>query len=78
MDRIQYSSFSELTEQLQNLISHELPVAREHKLEGQLFELRTEVLQLVGDAGGLRLTDIAKALNISTDLAKLVVRPMIC
>jgi len=77
MDRLQYSSFAELESRLEWLIGQELPLPRAHDAENQLVELRTEVLALVEASEGLRIGDIAKAVGITTDLAKVVVRPMI-
>ena len=77
IDRLQYSSYSELNEKLLSLISQELPVSVRHEAEDQLEKLRKDLLTALADApDGLRVTDIASLLGISIDLAKLVVRPL--
>lgn len=77
IDRIQYSSHAELQAGLEKLLAQELPVVRAHDVENQLTELREQTVQLVGQSQGLKMTDIAKLLGVSVDMAKLVVRPLI-
>lgn len=77
MDRLQYGSYSELGTQLERLIAQELPLPRTHDAENQLDILRETILGLVTVDDGLKVGDIAKALGISTELAKVVVRPLV-
>jgi predicted nucleotide-binding protein len=77
MDRLQYSSFSDLEARIEWLIAQELPLPRTHDAENQLEGLRETVLALVAASEGLKIGDIAKAVGVSTDLAKVVVRPLV-
>ena len=77
IDRIQYSSYAELQDRLSALLAQELPVPRTHEAEGQLVQLRNQTLQLVRESEGLKIGDIAHALGISIDLAKVVVKPLV-
>lgn len=77
IDRIQYSSYSELQEGLAKLLAQELPVKPAHDVENQLTQLRQQVVKIVGESEGLGVNDIADLLGVSVDMAKLVVRPMV-
>lgn len=77
MDRLQYTSFSDLEARIEGLIAQKLPLPRTHDAENQLEILRGEVLGLLAGGEGLKIGDIAKTLGISSDLAKVVVRPLI-
>jgi len=77
IDRVQYSSYSELQEGLTKLLSQEIPVERSHDVENQLAELRREAVEIVNQSEGLKIADIAKLLGVSTDMAKLIVKPLI-
>ena len=77
IDRIQYGSYSELQEKLESLIAQELPISRAHEAENQLNILREEAVKLVGTSDGLGVAAIAKALGINTDLAKVVIKPLV-
>ncbi len=77
IDRMQYSSFHGLQEVIERLVAQELPVPTTHDVENQLTELRESVLRLVTADEGLKIADIAKALGVTTDLAQVVVRPLV-
>lgn len=77
MDRLQYSSFTDLEARIESLIAQVLPLPRAHDAENQLQDLRETVLSLLAESEGLSIGDIAKAVGISTDLAKVVVRPLV-
>jgi len=77
IDRIQYSSYSELQEGLAKLLAQELPVAQTHDVENQLLQLRNQAKELIREADGLKVTDVAQLLGISVEMAKLVIRPMV-
>lgn len=76
MDRLQYGSYSELEEKVEQLIAQELPLPRTHDAENQVDELRSTLLGLLSSEDGLKIGDIATALGVSIDLAKVVVRPL--
>lgn len=77
IDRIQYSSYTELQDGISKLVAQELPVPRKHAVEDQLQQLRKEALTVIEQSDGIKMDDIAKLLGISTDMAKLVVRPLV-
>lgn len=77
IDRIQYSSYTELQEGLAKLLSQELPIKLVHDVETQLEQLRLQATQLIEQADGLRITDIADLLGVSKQMAQLVVRPLV-
>ena len=77
MDRIQYGSYTELQSGLERLLAQEFPVQPTHDVENQLQELRARAVKAISESDGLKVPDIAKLLGISTDLAKLVVKPLV-
>jgi hypothetical protein len=77
IDRIQYSSYTELQEGLAKLLAQELPVQPTHDVENQLVQLRQQALQAIAGSEGLKVPDIAELLGISVEMAKLVVRPLV-
>jgi len=77
MDRIQYGSYTELQSGLERLLAQEFPVQPTHDVENQLQELRARAVQAISGSEGLKVPDIARLLGISTDLAKLVVKPLV-
>lgn len=77
IDRLQYSSYSELGDKLAALLTQEFPPIREHDAEAYLAQLRQDALGVVRDSDGVKIGDIANALGISVDLAKVVVRPIV-
>ncbi len=77
LDRIQYHSYSELQDGVAKLLSQELPVRVTHQVEDQLKQLRTDATNIVCASEGLGISAIAKLLGISTDMAKLVIKPLI-
>jgi hypothetical protein len=77
IDRIQYKSFTTLSEGISRLLAQEVPVQPTHDVENQLSSLRTQAKKLVEQSEGLHVVDIAGLLGISVDMAKVVVGPMI-
>src|SRR5262249_31731445 len=77
-DRLQYDSYSKLEEEIGRLVAQELPVTPTHDVQNQLESLRKQAVSLIVESdSGLRIGDIATALGISIDLAKLVIKPMV-
>jgi hypothetical protein len=77
MDRIQYGSYTELQAGLERLLVQEFPLRPAHDVEGQLALLREQATKVVSDSEGLKMTDIARLLGVSVDMAKVVVRPLV-
>lgn len=77
LDRLQYNSFSELQSAIEQILNQELPIQPVHTVEGQLANLRDQVERLVAESEGLKIADIAALLGVSTDVAKVVVHPLV-
>lgn len=77
IDRFQYSSFAELRENLLKMISGKLPILRE-STSNPIDEMQQTALKLFTDAKtGLAISDIAKALGVSPQLARMAIQPLI-
>lgn len=74
VDRLQYTSFATLEDELGRLISQVLPPPRNEDAENFLVDLRQKVAQLVKGTPGIGVSTIASALGVSIELAKVVVR----
>lgn len=78
IDRIQYGSYSELQAGLERLLTQEFPIQPKHDMENQLVQLRGQAVKLVSEAPeGLKMPDIANALGVSIDMAKVIVYPLV-
>lgn len=78
LDRLQYQSFAELQQSIEKILSQEFPIQLAHDVEEQLTTLRERVVQLVRETDqGLKISDIAKLLGVSVDVAKVVVHPLV-
>ncbi|MBB5752532.1 hypothetical protein [Prosthecomicrobium pneumaticum] len=77
VDRMHYSSFTDLGENLSRLLEQEFPIVREHPMESQIELLGSEMVKILEAQEGLRIGDIARGLGISVELAKLVIKPLV-
>lgn len=77
IDRIQYGSYTELRAGVERLLAQEFPVQPAHDMENQLQILRDQALKVVGESSGLAISDIAKLLGVSKDMAAVIVRPLL-
>jgi hypothetical protein len=79
IDRIEYSSYSELEEKVGELIGQELPLPLEHGTESvsPLGALRRLAVETLNRNPGLKMGDIATELGINVDLAQVVIRPLV-
>lgn len=78
LDRMQYTSFSELQSALEKILTQELPIQPAHDVENQLENLRSHALTVIRDApDGLKINDIASLLGVSGEVAKVVVHPLV-
>lgn len=59
------------------LLAQELSLPKVHDAENQLVELRQRALDVIGHGEGLKISDIAQALGISTSLPQVVVEPLV-
>jgi len=70
IDRLQYESYTEFESKLSKLMAEEFPPKI---IADPLGELQKQSLELISITPGLKVTDIAKALGVATNLAKLIV-----
>jgi len=78
LDRMQYTSFSELQSALEKILLQEFPIQPAHDVENQLEMLRKHALTVIQDApDGLKINDIASLLGVSCEVAKVVVHPLV-
>jgi hypothetical protein len=78
-DRIEYSSYSELEEGLTRLLVQEFGANPPSKIERDdpVSAYRDRIPDILGEEPGLKIGEIADRLSIVTEVAKLVVRPMV-
>lgn len=74
VDRLQYSSFSDLEDELERLISQAMPPPRDPEAEDFLLQLQERIVETVEKSPGIRVSTIAKAVGVNVELAKLAVR----
>ena len=74
VDRIQYSSFASLEDELERLISQVLPPPRDPDAADYLSRLQDHIVGLVSDSRGLNVSTISKAVGVNIELTKLAVR----
>lgn len=78
IDRIQYTSFSELQTGLEKILTQEFPIQPAHDVENQLTTLRNLAVDFIqANPEGLKITDIADLLGVTIDVAKVVVYPLV-
>jgi hypothetical protein len=79
IDRLQYTTYTELETALSELLIQEFGVPAEEQVSGedQMQALREGVLRIVETKNGPKVGDVAEALNIPMPLAKAVVRQMV-
>ncbi|WP_376690255.1 hypothetical protein [Wenzhouxiangella sp. EGI_FJ10409] len=74
VDRLNYTSFSTLEDELERLIAQMLPPAADPEAENFLTMLQDRIVELVNKSPGQTVTNISKAVGVNIDLAKLAVR----
>lgn len=74
VDRLNYTSFSTLEDELERLIAQMLPPPADPEAENFLTKLQDRIVELVNRSPGLTVTNISKAVGVNIDLAKLAVR----
>lgn len=78
IDRIQYTSFSELNEKLTVLLEQRYSKVQERQsIDEYMIALQTDVLNLLQKRPGLKMNEIAKILNVSVRFAQVVVNPLL-
>ena len=77
IDRIQYTSYTEMQTGLGRLLAQEFPLKPTHNVEDQLQSLRSQADKLVHESEGLKVGDIARLLGVTVDVAKVIVAPLV-
>jgi hypothetical protein len=77
IDRIQYSSFSELEEKLTALLEQRYPKEIRQPLEDYISGLQKDVFNLLQRSPGLRMEEIAEILKINVKMAQVVIGPLL-
>jgi len=76
IDRIQYSSFSDLEDRLAALLSQRYSKVERQTLDQYVESLQETVLDLLGKSGGLTMVEISKFLQLNLQLTQAVVLPL--
>ena len=77
-DRIQYTSYGTLADGLTKLFLQEFGVPQEGRdMAAELEAMRETVPGLVEKAKGLKIGEIAERLGVPTEMASLIVRPLV-
>jgi hypothetical protein len=77
-DRIQYTSYGKLADGLTKLLLQEFGVPKEGRdMATELEALRERVPDIVAKETGPRIADIADRLGVPTEMAQLIVRPLV-
>lgn len=77
VDRIEYLSYTILEDQLAELLSQELPPLKTPNADSFLDDLRGNILKIINDGSEIGVSDIAKILNVSSDIIQVAIKPMI-
>ena len=76
IDRIQYTSFSDLEDRLAALLSQRYSKVERQTLDQYVASLQDTVLDLLERNGGLTMADISKFLQLNLQLTQAVVGPL--
>jgi len=76
LDRIEYSSYTELGNKLTILIEQRYPKRARGGIEEFLKAQRTQIRALLGDHPGLTVTSLAQLLEVEVPVAQLAIKPM--
>ncbi len=77
IDRLQYKSFSDFSDQLIALIEQRYPKKDRKPINEYILSLQGDVINLLTKQPGLSMSDIADLLQISVALAQLSVTPLL-
>ncbi len=77
LDRIQYSSYSELEEKLSGLLEQQYPKQVRQPLEDYLNSMRDDVKKLITGQPGLKMNQIAEVIGVEVKTAQIVVTPLV-
>jgi hypothetical protein len=77
LDRIQYSSYSELQVKLAVLIEQRYPKRKPSTIDDFLTDRKASILELLRRSPGLTMTTIAQVLDTDVRILQMVVQPML-
>jgi hypothetical protein len=78
IDRIQYTSFSELEEKLTVLLEQRYPKEEQRQpLDDYISGLQADVSSLLEKSPGLRMEEIAEILKVNVKMAQVIVMPLV-
>lgn len=77
LDRIEYGSYTELSDKLKILIEQRYPTRKRGTIDSYLDERRIEVRGALKDHPGLTIISLAQLLSVEVPVAQLVVKPML-
>lgn len=78
IDRIQYESYTELGQKLRALIEQRFPKrSGTTTIDEYLEHLRIQGLELIEKQPGMRMTDLAKLLDVGVPVAQMAIEPLI-
>jgi len=74
VDRLQYSSFADLEDELERLISQAMPPPSDPEAEDFMLQPQNRVVETVSKSPGMGVSTIAKAVGVNLELARLAAR----
>ncbi len=74
-DRIEYTSLTAYQDNVERLVAEHLPLPVE--TVSQLDRWRDQILSILQADTGLKIGDLAKAIGVNTDLARLLIAPLV-
>jgi hypothetical protein len=77
LDRIEYSSYTELSNKLSILIDQRYPKRARGGIEDFLHERRQQIRGLLREHPGLTITSLAQLLEVDVPVAQLAIKPII-
>lgn len=77
LDRIQYSSFSELEDKLSVLLDQWYPRNTRRSVDDYFEDAKQQIVQLLEKQPGLRVVDIAEILGMNKKVVQVVVAPLV-
>lgn len=77
LDRIEYSSYSELSDKLSILIEQRYPKRQRGGIEEFLEQRRIQIRELLQEHPGLTITSLAQLLEVEVPVAQLAIKPIV-
>jgi hypothetical protein len=77
IDRIQYGSYAQLQEGLTKLLAQEFPVLAQAGTQDPIADMQQKLIDRLADGNKFTMTDIARLLGVSPNLARVIVQPLL-